>query len=118
MRGLFTNKALTIEPGQAVSGIAQRPQTFRIVDGDVWITVEGVKHDYWLSAGDTFTAAPGKLVVVEAGHGVSRIAAPAASPHRWLNDITAFVVARLSSSTRGKTVQTSFKRHNLSNECC
>lgn len=66
MRGLFTNQHLSIEPGQTVSGIAPRAQTLRVTRGNVWLTVEGIKHDYWLSAGDSFTAIPGKLIVIEA----------------------------------------------------
>jgi hypothetical protein len=66
MRGLFTNQLLSIEPGQTVSGTAPRAQTLRVTRGNVWLTVEGIKHDYWLSAGDSFTAIPGKLIVIEA----------------------------------------------------
>lgn len=66
MRGLFTKQWLAIEAGQAVSGIAGSAQTLRIRHGRVWLTVEGVGHDYWLSAGDSFAVVPGRLVVVEA----------------------------------------------------
>lgn len=66
MRGLFTKQWLAIEAGRAVSGIAGRAQTLRIRHGRVWLTVEGAGHDYWLSAGDSFAVAPGRLVVVEA----------------------------------------------------
>jgi hypothetical protein len=66
MRDLFTNKALVIAAGQAHSGIAQQGQTLRILRGRAWVTVEGVSHDYWLSAGCTFKAIPGQLTVVEA----------------------------------------------------
>lgn len=66
MRGLFTKERLLIEAGQAVSGIASNAQTLRIRHGRVWLTVEGVKHDYWLSAGDSFAIVPGRLVVLEA----------------------------------------------------
>lgn len=73
MRGLFTNKSVNIQAGQAVSGISNAPQTMRIMSGRVWITVEGVKLDYWLKAGDTFAVIPGRLVVVEADHTPSRV---------------------------------------------
>ncbi|TFW03510.1 DUF2917 domain-containing protein [Oxalobacteraceae bacterium OM1] len=82
MRSLFTNRALTVEPGQAVSGIAERTRTFRVVEGDVWVTVEGIDQDYWLSAGDAFVAQPGRLVVVESNGAASRIAAEPATS-RW-----------------------------------
>lgn len=73
MRELFTKENLSLVPGQAVSGIAARAETLRVLQGRVWLTVEGVAHDYWLCAGDTFTAQPGCLVVVEADRADSRI---------------------------------------------
>jgi hypothetical protein len=66
MRRLFTNESLAIAPGDAVSGVAGQSQTLRVTGGRAWITVEGVSHDYWLSAGDTFAVAPGRLIVIEA----------------------------------------------------
>lgn len=77
MRGLFTNGSLTICAGQAASGIARKPQMLRVVSGRVWLTVEGVPHDYWLDAGDTFEVMPGRLVVIEADTRDSRLAIPA-----------------------------------------
>jgi hypothetical protein len=73
MRGLFANASLSIPAGEAASGIASRTETLRVRTGRVWITVEGVPHDYWLFAGDSFTASPGRRVVVEADQGESRI---------------------------------------------
>lgn len=76
MRGLFTNGSLTIGAGQAVSGIARKPQALRVVSGRVWLTLEGVPHDYWLHAGDTFEVMPGRLVVIEADAHDSRLVIP------------------------------------------
>jgi hypothetical protein len=100
MRGLFTNETLTIRPGEAVSGIASRPQAFRVVEGDVWVTVEGFSHDYWLSAGETFTAQPGRLVVVESGHRACRITVPESIRSGWLQSLRQALAARFST-TRG-----------------
>jgi hypothetical protein len=66
MRGLFTNESLVIGAGEAVSGIASQAQTLHVASGRAWITIEGMSHDYWLSAGDTFSVAPGRLIVIEA----------------------------------------------------
>jgi hypothetical protein len=73
MRQLFTNKTLTLASGQAISGIANAPRTVRIMSGRVWITMEGVSHDYWLHAGDELTLIPGALTVMEADRADSRI---------------------------------------------
>ena len=73
MRGLFTSPSVTISAGQVVAGVASRTETLRVRTGRVWITVEGISHDYWLFAGDTFKAPAGHRVVVEADAGESRI---------------------------------------------
>ena len=65
MRDLFTKSFFTVQPGQAVSGIAHKAETLQVQRGRVWITMEGASQDYWLSAGDTFTVEPGRLLVVE-----------------------------------------------------
>jgi len=66
MRELFTNDILSLTPNQVVSGVADQPEILHVLQGRLWITVEGVAHDYWLSAGETFAAPPGRLVVAEA----------------------------------------------------
>jgi hypothetical protein len=66
MRGLFTNKAHFIQSGQTLSGVAGQAQSLRILRGRAWITVEGIRHDYWLFAGDALTVEPGRMIVVEA----------------------------------------------------
>lgn len=73
MRGLFTKESLTVATGQAVSGIARHAQTLRVTGGRVWITEEGTPHDYWLFAGETYAVTPGRLVVIEADAGASRV---------------------------------------------
>lgn len=80
MRGLFTNGSLTIGAGKAVSGITRKPQMLRVVSGRVWLTLEGIPHDYWLYTGDTFEVMPGRLVVIEADTHVSRLVIPTPTP--------------------------------------
>lgn len=65
MRDLFTKSFFTIQPGHAVSGVADQAQTLRVSRGNVWVTVEGDTADYFLSAGDTFTVEPGRLLAIE-----------------------------------------------------
>lgn len=117
MRGLFTNDTLTLPSGQAISGVADRAQTLRILRGRVWITVEGIAHDYFLHAGDTFTAIPGRLIVVEADHdaGIDLPRPTATRPLRRVLSLLGSLAARL---TQGGTVQTSLKRHRACGEAC
>lgn len=73
MKILFTKEVHSLVSGQPVSGVAARPKTLCVLQGRVWLTVEGVAHDYWLCAGDTFTAPPGRLVVIESDQADSRL---------------------------------------------
>jgi hypothetical protein len=116
MRGLFTNKTLTIPAGQAVSGTATRAETLRIQRGRVWITVEGINHDYFLHAGDTFTAVPGRLTVVEADHEASvELRRPNAG--LILKGIGQRAAALVQGISRSAVVQTSLKRHRTCDAC-
>lgn len=116
MRGLFTNKTLTIPAGQAVSGTAARAETLRIQRGRVWITVEGINHDYFLHAGDTFTAVPGRLTVVEADQEAS-VELRRPNTGRILKGIGQRAAALLHSMSRSAVVQTSLKRHRTCDAC-
>lgn len=73
MRELFTKDCIRLEAGQAVSGIAMTAREVRVSTGKVWITVEGRPQDYWLSAGETFAAEPGRLIVIEAADAASTL---------------------------------------------
>jgi hypothetical protein len=117
MRGLFTNKKLAIASGQVVSGIAGGEQTLRIHSGRVWVTVEGIKHDYFLHAGDSFTAIPGRLTVVEADQDASieLRRAPALPALEGLRAALAAVTQRFAQE---KTVQASLQRHRMCNDAC
>jgi hypothetical protein len=106
MRGLFTNKLHTVQPGQAISGIAMRPHMLRIQRGRVWLTVEGISHDYFLSAGDTFTAIPGRLVVMEADR-EAQVDSRQPSALQALHGIRGMFSAIVGRMTRAGTVQTS-----------
>jgi hypothetical protein len=116
MRRLFTTQSLTLEAGQAVSGIAQRPQTLKIVSGRVWVTVEGFSHDYWLSAGDSFPVAPGRLVVVEAAHGGSRIDSHVPSSRVSLSALAQQVGHAARRLIRTRVASVTVRRHPA--VCC
>lgn len=117
MRGLFTNQHLSIEPGQTVSGIAPRAQTLRVTRGNVWLTVEGIKHDYWLSAGDSFTAIPGKLIVIEADS-ASSIDTRRAGARQAVATAGAWLAGLAQRLFGHATVKASLKRHRSCNTVC
>lgn len=113
MRGLFANASLSIPAGEAASGIANRTETLRVRTGRVWITVEGIPHDYWLFAGDSFTASPGRRVVVEADQGESRIDVVPAT--QWSAMFKLLVRDLVQRFTRGGSVVVQRCACNLSN---
>jgi hypothetical protein len=89
MRGLFTRETLSILPGQAVSGVASGARKLRIARGRAWITMEGVSHDYWLTSGDTITAIPGRLIVIEADIACGQVEATIARDPTTLSKLVA-----------------------------
>lgn len=117
MRNLFTNDSLILPSGQAVSGIADRAQTMRILRGRVWITVEGISQDYFLQAGDTFTAIPGRLVVVEAEQDTG-LDLPCPPTLRVLRNMRAWFAGFSERLMQDSTVQTSLKRHRACGDVC
>lgn len=117
MRGLFTNQLLSIAPGETISGIAPRAQTLRVTHGKVWLTVEGIKHDYWLSAGDSFTAIPGKLIVIEADR-ASGIDTRRACARQTVANMGAWLAGLTQRLFGHATVTASLKRHcSCDNPC-
>lgn len=91
MRGIFTKQSVTMEAGEAVSGIAGRAQKLHILRGRVWLTVEGVSHDYWLSAGARFPVIPGRLIVLEADQAGSQVNVMTDRNHSALTEIRQYV---------------------------
>ncbi len=112
MRKLFTSNTLSLASGQIISGVANRVQTLRILHGRVWITVEGIPYDYFLHTGDTFTAVPGRLTVIEAVQ-EAHIDLHRPKAKHALHRIGLW----LSTAMQSNTVQTSLKRHHTCEAC-
>ncbi len=74
MRNLFARSKLLVAAGQAVSGIAPSARLLTVIEGRVWITVEGAPDDHWLGAGQSLEVGAGRLVVIESGSVASCIA--------------------------------------------
>jgi hypothetical protein len=73
MNGLFTKYSHALGSGEVLSGVARQGQSLHMISGSAWITVEGEPDDHRLSAGEMLNIPPGRLVVVEADQGTSRI---------------------------------------------
>jgi hypothetical protein len=107
MRILFTNSTLNIKDGVTVSGVSNRRETLNVLQGRVWVTIEGSPDDYWLAAGDSFVVEPGKLVVIEAYRGDGQVLL---SPEQEIDQRDgeprrAFDFLRATSANRAKQAQ-------------
>lgn len=72
MATLFTKGMQTLVDGQALSGVAAQPAVFRVSSGRVWLTIAGMRQDYWLRAGSTMVVPAGYLVVLESYGGEAK----------------------------------------------
>lgn len=117
MRGLFTNLSHSLTAGDVLSGTAARAETLRVKHGKVWITVEGISHDYFLHAGDSFTAIPGRLTVLQAEQdaGIER---RRSQPFALLR-LAGRMIARIGRGmTTAPTVNATLQRGRGCNDAC
>ena len=72
------------EPGQPVSLRAGYGQSVKVIEGRVWVTVEGCVADYWLQPGEVFALAEGERFWLSGEGGPARFALSAVSaPLSW-----------------------------------
>ena len=114
MRGLFTSDSFQLDAGEVISGASKSAQILRIKSGNAWVTIEGIGHDYWLSAGDALRVATGSLVVVEAQRDGLRAqtAIETVPPHSFIRRGLQALFARI----KGGVAQRRDKR-NGTDEC-
>lgn len=117
MRDLFTNLSHSLNTGEVLSGTAARAETLHIRQGRVWITVEGISHDYFLHAGDSFTAVPGRLTVLQAEQD-ARVERRRSQPFALLR-LAGRLLTRVGRGlTVAPTVKTSLQRDRACNGAC
>lgn len=117
MRSLFTKLSHSLAAGEVLSGSAARAETLRVKHGRVWITVEGISHDYFLHAGDSFTAIPGRLTVLQAEQDASIERRPKQS--FALLRLAARMLSRIGRGlTATPTVNASLQRGRGCNDAC
>ncbi|CAB3672414.1 hypothetical protein LMG22037_02014 [Paraburkholderia phenoliruptrix] len=51
-----------------------RPSTFKVISGEIWLTVEGDSEDYWLAAGESVELPRGAVAWISAGQAGARFA--------------------------------------------
>jgi hypothetical protein len=72
-----------------------RPQTLRVMRGQIWLTIEGETGDFWLDAGASVELKPYTTIWVSGVQDESRFALASASTHtRTLGEIARAWFAR------------------------
>ncbi|SAL77494.1 hypothetical protein AWB71_05480 [Caballeronia peredens] len=83
-----------------------RPQTLRVMRGQIWLTIEGEADDHWLDAGASVELEPFKTIWVSGAQDESRFALASVSTHtRSLSEIARAWFARRTTSPRIATVR-------------
>ncbi|MFM0034308.1 DUF2917 domain-containing protein [Paraburkholderia strydomiana] len=62
-----------LEQGEPVTAWrVVRPSTFKVLSGEIWLTVEGRSEDHWLAAGESVELPRRALAWISAGQGGAR----------------------------------------------
>jgi quercetin dioxygenase-like cupin family protein len=62
-----------LEQGEpAAAWRVARTSTFKVISGEVWLTVEGKSEDHWLAAGESIELPRRALAWISAGQGGAR----------------------------------------------
>ncbi|EEA02145.1 conserved hypothetical protein [Burkholderia sp. H160] len=68
-------RVFELEHGEpATSWRVARPSIFKVISGNVWLTVEGEHEDHWLAAGESIELARGSVAWISAGEEGARFA--------------------------------------------
>ncbi|ADG16494.1 DUF2917 domain-containing protein [Paraburkholderia atlantica] len=59
-----------------------RPSIFKMISGNVWLTVEGEHEDHWLAAGQSIELARGSVAWISAGREGARFALASGSARK------------------------------------
>jgi quercetin dioxygenase-like cupin family protein len=64
-----------LEQGEPVTAWrVARPSTFKVVSGEIWLTVEGDSEDHWLRAGESIDLPRGSVAWISASQNGARFA--------------------------------------------
>ncbi|MGF6699921.1 quercetin dioxygenase-like cupin family protein [Paraburkholderia sp. MM5496-R1] len=76
-------RVFELEHGEPVTAWrVARPTIFKVISGNVWLTVEGEHEDHWLAAGQSIELARGSVAWISAGRAGARFALASGSERR------------------------------------
>jgi quercetin dioxygenase-like cupin family protein len=58
-----------------------RPSIFKVISGEIWLTVEGDGEDHWLATGESIELPRRAVAWISAGHVGARFALASGSEH-------------------------------------
>jgi quercetin dioxygenase-like cupin family protein len=59
-----------------------RPSVFKVISGNLWLTVEGEHEDHWLAAGESIDLVRGSVAWISAGQTGARFALASGSERK------------------------------------
>ncbi|MEX3814127.1 DUF2917 domain-containing protein [Paraburkholderia sp. BR13439] len=76
-------RVFELEHGEPVTAWrVARPSIFKMISGNVWLTVEGEHEDHWLAAGQSIELARGSVAWISAGREGARFALASGSQRK------------------------------------
>ncbi|MFT4064934.1 DUF2917 domain-containing protein [Paraburkholderia sp.] len=64
-----------------------RPAIFKVISGEIWLTVEGEHDDHWLAAGESIELARGSVAWISTGQAGARFALASGSERKVRNPL-------------------------------
>ncbi|WP_233831855.1 DUF2917 domain-containing protein [Paraburkholderia sp. ZP32-5] len=72
-----------LEQGEpAAAWRVARPTIFKVISGEIWLTVEGRHDDHWLATGESIELAKGSVAWISAGSSSARFALASGSQRK------------------------------------
>jgi len=72
-----------LEQGEpAAAWRVARPAMFKVLSGQIWLTVEGEHDDHWLATGESIELPKGAVAWISAGSAGARFALASGSEHK------------------------------------
>jgi quercetin dioxygenase-like cupin family protein len=69
-----------------------RPSVFKVISGEIWLTVEGEHGDHWLATGQSIELPRGSMAWVSAGRAGARFAMASGSEHTVMRPLSGLSV--------------------------
>jgi quercetin dioxygenase-like cupin family protein len=69
-----------------------RPAIFKVISGEIWLTVEGEHDDHWLATGESIELARGSVAWISAGADGARFALASGSERKLQKPLSGWLM--------------------------